>query len=81
MVETLTALANRLEAHDAIRSAAVHTPHSGSYAWIEVLVDDVVLSPPVLREIADHNAGVAEVVRREGYLLADVRAQTQEAER
>jgi hypothetical protein len=79
--EALTALANRLEAHGAIRSAAVHTPQSRSRPWIEVLVDDLVLGPPVLREIADHHAGVAEVVRREGYLMADVRAQDQEAER
>ena len=81
--ETLNALANRLEAHDAIRSAAVHTPHSTSRAWIEVLTRNrtTVLGPAVLREIADHHAGVAEVVRREGYLMADVRAQDQEAER
>lgn len=76
--ETLTALVERLDELDAIRSAAVHTPHSRSRVWIEVLIDDLLLGPSVLRVIADHHAGVAEVVRREGYLMADVRALDQE---
>ena len=74
-IETLEALARSLDKLDAIRSAAVHTPRSRSRAWIEVLIDDLLLDPSVLREIANHHCGVAEVVRREGYLMADVRAQ------
>lgn len=59
------ALGGRLRDLDVVRGAAVHTPH-GRGPWIELLVEATLIGPAVLREIADHNCGVAEVDRREG---------------
>lgn len=57
---------------EAVRGAAVHTPHRRA-PWIELLVSETIIGPAVLREVADHNCGVAEVDRRAGYVMADVR--------
>lgn len=58
-LDTLEALAGRLSDLEAVSGAAVHT--SNGRPWIEVVVDDSMIGPPVLREIADHHCGISDV--------------------
>lgn len=60
--ETLDALAAALERDETVTAAVVHTPQTRA-DWVELLVTPPALSPALLREIADHDCEVTELMR------------------
>lgn len=69
-LQTLRALAARLDDVEAVSGAAVHDEPR---PWVEVVVECPLLGPAVLREIADHNCGISEATGATAYVMATAR--------